>query len=437
MFHTDIQTEQAVLGAILREPVRFDDVFAILPRVELFQQPAHRLIYEAMIEICGTDVVLDALVLAQKLHEKSNLEKVGGRVYLVDIIEDTRGATDPTVHAQKVAEKARLRRLQLAGEKLTSACKEPGASSVAIIDSTERELMEIVETGRRREPSSVGSLLPEALQRIESYQQPEGREDRIMTGFPGVDKILQGFRPGRFCVLGGRPSHGKTQLALQIAEHAARMGSPVLFVTMEMPTIDLEGRLLCTISRVDSARAESGELVQADWDAIARAQARLQDSPCYLITWPGITISELRSLVRRQKRRLGIKLVVVDYIQIMDAGEYESRQVAVSQLSCGLKTLSVDADVAVLACSQLRRFDDRGAERRPRLSGLRESGSLEQDADDVLFVYHKGTSKTPEQEIIVAKHRNGPTGFVPMSFVYGRWENPARSDEMYDQQQTF
>lgn len=430
MSPTDIETEQAVLGSILHSPVRFDDIFAILPRVELFQHPPHRLIYEAIIEICGRDVVLDALVLADKLQEKSNLEKVGGRVYLVDLIEGAMAISDPTIHAQKIAEKARLWRLISAGERMAAAAEQPGAASIPIIDDTERELMEIVETGRKREPISVGSLLPDTLERLESYQTPEGREDRIMTGFPGVDKILQGFRPGRFCVLGGRPSHGKTQAALQVAEYAARMASPVLFITMEMPEIDLEGRLLCTISRVDSARAESGQLVQSDWDSIAMAQARLQESPCYLITWPGITISEMRSLVRRQKRRLGIKLVVVDYIQIMDAGEHESRQVAVSQLSYGLKTLSVDADVAVLACCQLRRFDERAPERRPRLSDLRESGSLEQDADDVLFVYHSADAKKPVQEIIVAKHRNGPTGISPMSFVYGRWENPAKNYDL-------
>lgn len=418
----NIDAEQAVLGALFLEPEAFYRVADII-RPGDFYQHGHRLIYEAAVGLQEEGEPVDLVTVTDRLRREGVLEKVGGAAYVASLVEMVPTATNIEYYARIIEEKALLRTLISVAARISEMGYDEREAADRLVDQAEQMILEL---GAQRGTGAfvpLKDILARALERIEQTYHNKGRIAGVPTGFADLDRLCSGLQPTDLIILAARPSMGKTALALNIAyEVAANQGLSVALFSLEMGKEQLVNRMLCAEARVDQYRLRTGSLRDEDWDRLTEAAARLQDVPLFIDDTGGASLRDIRARAKRLQAERGLALVVVDYVQLMQPNRRaENRQQEIAQISRGLKELAKELDVPVLALSQLSRAVEQRQEKKPQMSDLRESGSLEQDADVVLFIYREEyyrpeTDRKSIAEIIVAKQRNGPVGTVELGF---------------------
>lgn len=420
----NLEAEQAVLGALLIAPDSFATVAEIL-RAEDFYGDGHRDIYATLKEMAESGRPIDLLTVTEELQKKELLEKVGGATYLATLAGAVPTAVNVGYYAEIVSEKGLLRTLIKTCTRIAAQGYEDGAESETLLDEAERMLLGLGERRQTKNYRSIRELLVETLEKIEQLYQKKGDVTGLPTGFADLDRITSGLQPSDLILLAARPSMGKTSLGLNIAQNAAvKYEIPVGIFSLEMAGEQVVQRLLCSEALVDQQKLRTGYLSEDDWSRLLKAATRLSDAQIYIDDTPSITLLELRSKARRLKMEHGIGLLVIDYLQLLQTGRrVENRVQEISEISRLLKSLARELDIPVLALSQLSRaVEQRGGDRRPMLSDLRESGSLEQDSDVVMFIYrdeyyNEDSEQKGIADIIVAKQRNGPVGTVQLAFL--------------------
>lgn len=429
----NLEAEESALGAMLLSRDAVTSAVEIGLSGPDFYKPAHGHIYEAIIDTYAVGDPIDPVTVGEHLSRSSLLDGVGGTGALTALQLNTPAIGNASRYAQIIEEHALLRKLiNVAG-----AIAEIGYSVphdvTAAIDQCEAMMFEVAQ---RRVTDST-ALLRDLLERHLDHLEAMADRDivGVPTGFIDLDDLLGGLQPSNLVILGGRPGMGKTSLALNIVAHVGMHSHvPALVFSLEMSHLELTQRLLSAEARVDSSRMRAGRLLETDWPKIAQATGRLAEAPIYIDDNPHATVMEIRAKARRLKSRIGLGLVVIDYLQLMTGRTgAENRQVEVAEISRGLKILARELEIPVMALSQLSRNLESRADKRPVLADLRESGSLEQDADIVIFtyrdeVYNRDSPDRGAAEIIVAKHRNGPTGAVQLAWhqAHTRFQNQAR-----------
>ncbi|MEK9625309.1 MAG: replicative DNA helicase [Gammaproteobacteria bacterium] len=429
------EAEQAVLGGLLVDTRRWDEVADIV-RGEDFYLRQHREIFSAIRALQEGGQPVDIVTTSEWLKNQGTLEPAGGLAYLGELANRTPGTTNVVAYAKIVRERSVLRALLEAAAEISEKAYQPeGLDTEALIDFAERAVFGISDNDRRALSGfqSIQGLLTQAVDRIEELYQSGAGITGVSTGFKDLDNLTSGLQDADLVVIAGRPSMGKTSLAMNLAENAA-VGSklPVAVFSMEMPGQQLAMRMLSSLGRINAHRVRTGQLTQDDWPRLTSAMGLLDEAPIFVDDTPALTPSELRSRVRRLTREHGkLGLVIVDYLQLMQTGESsENRAVEVANITRALKVIAKEARVPVAVLSQLNRGLEQRPNKRPIMSDLRESGAIEQDADLILFIYRDEVynEDSPEKgtaEIIVAKQRNGPTGTVRLTFLgeYTRFEN--------------
>ncbi len=431
----NLQAEESLLGAMLLSR----DAIVAAVEVQLgagdFYRPAHGHVFDAVTNLYAQGEPADPVTVADELSRAGLLESVGGAGALMALQANTPAIGNASRYARIVEEHALLRRLiGVAGEIAEMGYSVPD-DVLAAVDTAEALVFDVAQRRVTDSMASIRDLLERHLDHIEALYERGQDITGVPTGYLDLDEQLAGLQPSNFVIVGGRPGTGKTSFGLGIVAHAAlEARTPVLMFSLEMSHLELTQRLLCSEARVDATRMRNGRLLESDWPKISHAVGRMAEAPIFIDDNPHLTVMEIRAKARRLKSRSGLGLIVVDYLQLMSgrAGA-ESRQVEVSEISRGLKILARELEVPVVALSQLSRTLEGRADKRPVLADLRESGSLEQDADVVIFlyrdeVYHKDSPDRGTAEAIVAKHRNGPTGTTYLAFLdhYTRFANMAR-----------
>lgn len=420
----DVPAEQAVLGAMLISSPAIADVVEEL-RPGDFYRPAHQIIYEAAVDLYGRGEPVDQITVAAELTRLGELQRVGGAPYLIELAGFVPTAASAGYYARIVADKAVARRLVEAATRILQRAYGETGDARELVDYAQQAVYDV--TGRRTGEDTVRleDLLQPTLDEIEAM----GTRDHdgtagVPTGFADLDALTNGLHPGQLVIVAARPSIGKSTVGLDVARSASiRRELPSVVFSLEMAKNEIVMRMLSAEARVNLSTLRSGRLTDDDWSRLARRMGEVANAPLYIDDSPNLSMTEIRAKARRLKQRIGLRLIVVDYIQLMTApgSKSENRQQEVSAISRSLKLLAKELDVPVVAISQLNRSSEQRADKKPMLSDLRESGSLEQDADMVILIYREDAyeqngPRAGEADFIVAKHRNGPVGTVTVAF---------------------
>ena len=432
----NIQVEQSLLGVML---LSRDAIASALEVVEAahFYRPAHQHIFEALTSLYSAGDEADVVTVGDLLDRNDLLQGMGGSAMLLDLQSQAPAVTGAKKYAEIVRENALLRRLISVGNEIAEIAYDRPDDVVKAVDEAEHLVFEVAQGRASDTMANMRDMIEKSLDRLEMlYERGEGITG-TPTGFVDLDDLLSGMQPNALYVIGARPAMGKTSFALNIASHAAVEGNkPVLIFSLEIGQLELSQRMLCSESRVDSKSMRDGRLDESDWTKISHGVARLSEAPIWIDDNPGLTVMDIRGRARRLKSQVGdLGLIVVDYIQLMTGRSgAESRQVEISEISRNLKVLARELEVPVVGLSQLSRTLESRQDKRPMLADLRESGAIEQDADVVMFLYRDEVYNPESQdqgiaEVIIAKHRNGPTDTIRLAFLpqYTRFANMARN----------
>lgn len=418
----NIQAEQSILAIMLLDEKTIPRVFELLVSQDFFKE-AHQIIFDATVELFRRDTNFDVIVLQDYLSSKDLLEKVGGLTYLTRIASSERSTAMLDSYLEIVKEKSLLRRLIQSGDEIQKEAYDNQDEPEKALEFAEQKIFQISENRQSRDFVPMNMAMEKALENIEAMHVNKGISTGIPSPFPKLDELTAGFQKGDMILIAARPSMGKTTFALNLAEYAAlREGKSVAIFSLEMSTEQLAYKLLCSEAGVDMNKMRQGELDDTDWDNIARATGPLSKARIYVDDSAGISVMEMKSKARRLKLEHGLDLIVIDYLQLM-SGRGESRQQEVSEISRSIKLLAKELETPVITLSQLSRAPEQRVDHRPMLSDLRESGSIEQDADLVMFLYrdeyyNKENSEFPGiAECIIAKQRNGPLGTVQLAWI--------------------
>jgi replicative DNA helicase len=429
-----VEAEQAVLGGLMLDTNAWDAVADIVVAADFYRRD-HRLIFEAITEVAEIRGSIDAVTVSEFLERKGRLEEIGGLSYLGTIARDTPSAANVRAYAEIIRERSILRQLVAAGGEIAAAATDSrGRPAREIVDEAERRVFEIAERGSRGRSGfvAVRDILPQTIDRLDLLHQSPGEIRGVPTGFTQLDRKTTGLQAGDLVVIAGRPSMGKSTLAVNIAENAAiAKGLPVAIFSMEMSAEQLTLRMISSLGRVNQTHLRTGNFSEEDWSRIQGAMAQLTGAPLYIDESPALTPTELRARARRLKRERGLGLIVVDYLQLMQvSGTKENRATEISEISRSLKALAKELQVPVVALSQLNRAVEQRTDKKPVMSDLRESGAIEQDSDVILLIYREevydpNTTRRGIADIIIAKQRNGPIGEIQLTFLgeYTRFEN--------------
>jgi replicative DNA helicase len=420
----NLEAEESVLGAMMLAPGAIGAVSEILDAGDFYRE-SHAKIYRAALALYAKGEPVDAITLVDELEERGELEDAGGRVRLHELAALVPATANAAHYARIVREMATLRGLIEAGSEVARLGWERPGETTDLVDRAEQIIFELSQQRVTSEFTHIEQLLKESFERITALYEAGADVTGVPSGFRDLDRLTSGFQAGNLIIVAARPSMGKSALGLCIAANlGVRYETPVALFTLEMSKSEVTQRLMCSEAKVESQRLRTGKLAVDDWPRLTAACDKLAKAPIYVDDTGSITMMELRSKARRLKSkepRLG--LIVVDYMQLMTSGTTaENRVQEVSQISRSLKVLARDLDVPILAMSQLSRAVEQRHDKRPILSDLRESGSLEQDSDLVAFIY-RDDYYNPESdqqglaEVILAKHRNGPTDMVKLSFL--------------------
>lgn len=432
----NLEAEESLLGAML---LSRDAVVAgaeVGLNSDDFYKPAHGHIHDAINALYGAGEPVDPVTVAEELRRAGLLDVIGGPALLVTLQARTPATSNAARYARIIEEHALLRRLIAVAGEIAEMGYELPEDVVAVVDRAESLVFEVAQRRVVDSLSPIRDLLDASLTRLEMLYEKGDTITGVATGYHDLDELLSGLQPSSLVIVGARPATGKTAFALGMAAHAAlESRRPVLLFSLEMSHLEITQRLLGAEARVDSTHLRNGRLTEGDWTKISHAIGRLAEAPLYIDDNPQVTVMEIRAKARRLKSRLGdLGMVVVDYLQLMTGrSSAENRQVEVSEISRGLKILARELETPVVALSQLSRQLESRADKRPMLSDLRESGSLEQDADVVMFLYRDElyNSESPDRgtaEVLVTKHRSGPTGMVRLAFLdhHTRFANMAK-----------
>ncbi|HBC2010356.1 TPA: replicative DNA helicase [Vibrio cholerae] len=441
-----LEAEQSVIGGLLLDNERWDTVSEHVMTQDFYSRP-HRLIFDGVKSILEAGKPLDLITLSEYLEQREQLEDVGGFAYLADLAKNTPSAANINAYAEIVAERALVRNLIGVANEIADAGYDPqGRNAEDLLDLAESKVFAIAEarTSENEGPKNVDSILERTLERIELlYKTPQDGVTGVNTGFTDLNKKTAGLQGSDLIIVAARPSMGKTTFAMNLCENAAmEQDKPVLIFSLEMPAEQIMMRMLTSLSRVDQTKIRTGQLDDEDWARISSTMGILMEKKnMYIDDSSGLTPTEVRSRARRIAREHGgLSLIMVDYLQLMRVPALtDNRTLEIAEISRSLKALAKELNVPVVALSQLNRSLEQRADKRPVNSDLRESGSIEQDADLIMFiyrdeVYHPDSPLKGTAEIIIGKQRNGPIGSVRLTFQghYSRFDNyagPAFDDE--------
>ena len=425
------EAERTVLGAILVDNQAFNSAAEILSR-EDFYRDAHRRIFDAMAALAERSQPIDLVTLKDELLRESALEAAGGAAYLAGLVDGVPRMTSVEHWSRIIKEKAVVRNLIHAGNRIVHSCYEGEDEAATLLDQAEKQIFDIAERRIRAGFVSMREIVKESFRTIDQLSQSKDVVTGLATGFVDIDEMTSGLQKGDLVIVAARPAMGKTSFCLNVAQHVAlRVGETVGLFSLEMSKEQLALRLLCADARIDAHRLRTGKLNEKDWARLAKAYSDLSQSRIFIDDSAVISPLEMRAKCRRLKAEFGLGLVIVDYLQLVTAaGRVENRQQEMSAISRSMKGLAKELTCPVIALSQLSRAPEARTDRRPQLSDLRESGALEQDADVVMFIYREEEYKPTDEnrgiaEIIIGKQRNGPTGSRKLAFIkeFTRFEN--------------
>jgi replicative DNA helicase len=434
----DIAAEQGVLGGMLLSKDAIADVVELLKGND-FYRPAHELIFDAVLDLYGRGEPADALTVAAELTRRGEIGRVGGAGYLHTLISAVPTAANAGYYAQIVRERAILRRLVEAGTRIAQmGYATDGADVDDIVDAAQQEIYSVTESRTSDDFLPLASVMEGALDEIESISNRSGQMTGVPTGFADLDALTNGLHPGQMIIIAARPALGKSTLGLDLARSCSiKNGLASVIFSLEMGRNEITMRLLSAEARVALHHMRSGTMTDDDWARLARRMGEVSSAPLFIDDSPNMTMMEIRAKARRLKQRHDLRLLIVDYLQLMQAGgtrRIESRQQEVSDLSRSLKLLAKELEVPVIAIAQLNRGPEQRTDKKPMMSDLRESGSLEQDADVVILLhredaYERESPRAGEADLIVAKHRNGPTATITVAFQghYSRFVDMAQN----------
>ena len=429
-----IEAEQAVLAALMLDSNAWDRVSGQITEKDFYRRD-HQAIFAAMQQLVKRDMPCDVLTVSEMLKSNPDVNHAEIEAYLFEISNSHVSPANVTTYAMMIRERSVLRQLIAAVNDIASSAFDSASEDVnELLDLAEQRIFRIAEQGaQRQEPKKIADFLAQASDKIDTMYHSDGATTGVPTGFTDLDDMTSGLQAGELVVVAGRPSMGKTVLAMNMVETAAMGGKePVLVFSLEMPGDALAMRMMSSLGRVDQHRVRTGQLRDDDWPRIASSIGMLSDAPIFIDDTPALSPSDMRSRARRLAKEHGqLKMIMIDYLQLMSIpGSKENRTLEISEISRSLKGLAKEMNCPVVACSQLNRGLEQRTDKRPMMSDLRESGAIEQDADLILFiyrdeVYHSDSPYKGTAEIIIAKQRNGPIGKVRLTFLgqYTKFEN--------------
>lgn len=418
----DIDAEMSVLGSMM---LTTDAIVTVTEEIRGsdFYMPNHEIIFDAIVDLFGQNEPADAITVAGYLQREGTLSRVGGAPYLHTLIASVPTAANAGYYARIVRERAIMRRLVAAGTRIVQlGYAEAGGEVEEIVEQAQSEIYAVSSERTAKDYVAVGSMTHELLEHLEDIEKSKGKLQGVPTGFKELDDLTQGLRGGQMIIVAARPAMGKSTLALDFCRSASiKHGITSLVFSLEMSQQEIAMRMLAAESGVFLSKMQAGSMNDTDWKRVARTMERVSDAPLYIDDSPNMTITEIRAKCRQLKQQHNLGLVVIDYLQLMTSGrQVESRQQEVSAMSRNLKLLAKDIGVPVVAVAQLNRNSESRNDRKPMMSDLRESGSLEQDADIIMLLhrpdYYDKEDRPGEGDIIVAKHRNGETAVIRTLF---------------------
>ena len=435
MIPQNLEAERSVLGALLLHADAVADVSFLQP--EDFYLHRHQLIFGAVLSCYNTRNTTDPIAVEEDLSRKGVLQEAGGREILLDLMESVVSAAGVVYHAEIVREKSVLRRLLGTCHEIARMSYENQMEAKDLLDEAERQIMEIARVDKSGETQSIGDVLQRTIDRIERLRERDGRITGVGTDFYDLDDMTGGLQPGELIIVAARPSMGKTTFTLNLTERIASSGNGIAFFSLEMSAQQVVQNMLCCRAQIDGQAMRKGRITDLQYKRMVEEADRLYQQPIFIDDSPGLTITQLRAKCRRLKQRHNIQMIAIDYLQLMSGGaRVESRQQEISAISRGLKGIARELEVPVVALSQLNRDVENRDDHRPRMSDLRESGAIEQDADVIMLLHRDEYYKPTEAnaglaQVIIAKQRNGPTGEVTLRFFkeYMRFENYTRRAE--------
>lgn len=433
----DLDAEQSVLGGMLLSKDAIADVVEVLKGHD-FYRPSHETIYQAILDLYAKGEPADPITVGAELTRRGEISKVGGASYLHTLVQSVPTAANAEYYAEIVHERAVLRRLVAAGTKITQMGYAADGDVDEIVNSAQAEIYAVTEQRTSEDYLPLGDIMEGALDEIEAIGSRSGQMSGVPTGFTDLDSLTNGLHPGQMIVIAARPAMGKSTLALDFARACSiKSNLPSVIFSLEMGRNEIAMRLLSAEARVALHHMRSGTMTDDDWTRLARRMPDVSAAPLYIDDSPNLSMMEIRAKCRRLKQRNDLSLVVIDYLQLMQSGgsrRPESRQQEVSDMSRNLKLLAKELEVPVIALSQLNRGPEQRTDKKPMVSDLRESGSIEQDADMVILLhredaYEKESPRAGEADLIVAKHRNGPTATITVAFQghYSRFVDMANT----------
>jgi replicative DNA helicase len=434
----NLEAEQCVLGSILLQQGALVKVLELLTPEDFYRE-AHQAIFKAMVSLFEKNEPQDIITVTNLLKDRNVLDAIGGPAYLANLTDIVPVAANIVYYAQIIRAKSVLRRLIQTCTEIASRCFDEQDDIDSLVDDAEQTIFEISRSKSSQQFQSLSSIIPETFKKVEKLAERKELITGVPTGYDDLDRMTSGFQPSDLIILAGRPSMGKTALAMNIAQNAAIFNKvPVAVFSLEMSKEQLGMRMLCSVSRVDSQDIRTGFIKDPDWPKLARATGILSEAPIYIDDTPALSVLEMRAKSRRLKSEFDIGLVVVDYLQLMRGrSNAERREQEISEISRSLKAMAKELDLPVVALSQLNRSLESRPNKRPQLSDLRESGAIEQDADLICFLYrdeiYNKSEDNPRRgiaEVIVGKQRNGPTGTVDLTFIdkFTTFENYTHHD---------
>lgn len=438
-----MDAERAVLGALLLEPSSYEAVVDEGLRPEHFYRPHHGTIFKVIADLHAKAEPIDTLTVVDELLRNGQLDAVGGAAAISQLEALLPTAAHVGAYARLVRDKAVLRLLIENATNVVQSAYAQDKSVAAILDEAEQKILEISQGNSRKAIVPMRELVRRATQQLEKAFNQKSVVTGVATGFKQLDYMTSGLQPGELIIVAARPSMGKTAFTLNVAAHVStRLQKPVMFFSLEMGADQLVQRLVGSEARIDISNIRRGFIQNHEWSKLAEAAGRLSEASLYIDETPSISVTEMRNKCRRQLHETGLGMVMIDYLQLMQGPPgYDNKATEVGEISKGLKTIARELNVPVIALSQLNRGVESRTDKRPMMSDLRESGAIEQDADVIAFLYREEyylKDKTPEDklgiaEIIIAKHRNGPTGTVELRFFnqFTRFENLDREHDEY------
>ena len=420
----NVDAERAVLGSILLKPDVCDDI-ALVVRAEDFSDESHQLLYRHLLDLHDSGKRIDATIVVERLKTQGDFERIGGAAALADVVQAVPHAAHATHYAAIVRDKALLRSLIDAGTDILRDAYDASDEPRQLLARAEEKIFSILERRSSAEAKPIQSVLEEVMVRMDARMKHEHTIGGVETGFTDLDQLCGGLHNSELVILAARPSMGKTAFAMNIAEHAAiNLKQPVLFVSLEMAALELADRLLCSAAQVNGHRLRNGTISQEDRRRLVQKSSEIGSAPLFIDDTPSRTLTEIAAVARRLKRKQGLSMIVIDYLQLIEPDNpRDPRQEQVARIARRLKGMSRELDIPVLCLAQLNRQAEVSRDNRPRLNHLRESGAIEQDADVVMFVHREEYYQTNDEdrervrgqaEIIIAKQRNGPIGDVKL-----------------------